>query len=93
MFKYMCDTCVLRYICYTYIIHMKYICMVQHMFYMSGDIGCVQYTLFNVLIEIVSNSKITIYFFFAVSSALSRATCRDKFVRCLSVVTHFSSHT
>ena len=24
MFKYICDTCVLRYVCYTYIIHMKY---------------------------------------------------------------------
>ena len=42
MFKYMCDTCVLRYLCYTYIIHMKYICIVQHMFNMCGEIGCVQ---------------------------------------------------
>ena len=38
---YISDTCVLRYICYTYIIHMKYICLVQHMFNMCGKIGCV----------------------------------------------------
>ena len=41
VFKYMCDTCVLRYICYTYIKHMKYIFIVQHMFNMCGKIGCV----------------------------------------------------
>ena len=44
VFKYMCDTCVLRYICYTYIKHMKYIFIVQHMFNMCGKIGCVYTT-------------------------------------------------
>ena len=35
--------CVLRYmfIWYTYMIHMKYICIVQHMFNTCGEFGCV----------------------------------------------------
>ena len=39
MFKYTIDTYVLRYICYTYILHMKYRCIVQHMFNMCDEIG------------------------------------------------------